>query len=116
MTIGILITLTLVLTVLFEVVTLAFRFGLGLRSAEVTRSTVGRLTRGYRLHHGYLVLPFGLLGGALWVFSGWLGGVAIAVGLSMLLSDLLHHFVFLKALTGSPEWDWKYPAADRVDV
>lgn len=116
MPIGILLALTLVLTVLFEAVTLVFRFGLGLRSAEATRSTVGRITRGYRLHHGYLVLPLGLLGGALWAFSGWLGGVAVAVGLSMLLSDLLHHFVFLKALTGSPEWDWKYPVVECVDA
>jgi hypothetical protein len=49
----------LVLAVLFELLTVALRFGLGWRSPDRTRP-LGRLTRGWRVHHGYpglLMMP-----------------------------------------------------------
>jgi hypothetical protein len=95
------------LTVLFEVVTCLFRFGLGMQS---TRSTnfLGRFTLGFRIHHGYLgslMLGCVLLLPVNSAVRHWL----LRAGAALIASDLIHHFAILWPLTGSPEFDLTYP-------
>nr|MBC8355760.1 hypothetical protein [Planctomycetota bacterium] len=51
------------LTLLIELVTVILRFGLQLESTRDTASTIGLLTFGIRVHHGYC--------GALLVLIAW---------------------------------------------
>jgi hypothetical protein len=106
---------------LFELLTVLLRFGLGWTSPERTRS-LARLSRGWRVHHGYpgllllfLVTTMGIapLAGAPGAIAtpaaAWLGGLAIAVGMTLALSDLVHHAVVLPLLVGRHEFDLRYP-------
>ena len=90
-----------------EAVTLALRFGAGLQSTRDTAALAG-LTGGWRFHHGYLGLLLLLL--ALFPAAGspWRRRAGI-VGGALLLSDLVHHFLVLWPLTGSPQFDLRYP-------
>jgi hypothetical protein len=97
----------LLLATLIELVTVCFRFGLRLQATRDTRA-VGRLTGGVRIHHGY----FGIvLAPAAWSVAGGAGLSNLlligAIGLSF--SDLVHHFLVLWPITGSPEFDLVYP-------
>jgi hypothetical protein len=104
-----LVVYTLLLTVLVEGVTVLLRFGAGLRAPEVTASTVGRLTCGIRLHHGYfgiaVLLAAAVLARRRPAEARWL----LAIGAALLLSDLVHHFLVLWPVTGSPQFDLVYP-------
>lgn len=94
------------LTLAFEAVTILFRFGLGLESTRDTASTIGVITFGLRIHHGYLgvvgvlVAPFLPRGPGrmLWIL-GW----------ALVLSDLAHHFLVLWPIVGDPEFHIWYP-------
>jgi hypothetical protein len=55
----------LVLTITLELITLALRFGARLESTRDTASTIGRLTFGLRIHHGYVGLAIILVAYAL---------------------------------------------------
>ncbi len=97
----------IIFTILFEIVTIFFRFGLKLESTRDTASTIGVLSRGIRVHHGYTGLVIILL--AMLVFKNgrkhrWL----MIYGASLVLSDLVHHFLVLWPLVGSPEFDFTY--------
>lgn len=103
------------LTVVIELVCVVMRFGFGQTSSEATASTIGVLTFGYRVHHGYiglLMMPLGV-----WLFSGrWsLGWLCFVVGAALFVSDAIHHFLVLWPITGSPQFDFLYPPA-RVDA
>lgn len=103
----------LVLGVLIELVTVAARFGLGLRSTRET-GFLAAYTFGLRIHHGYVGV---LLLLAAWPirrpeFRRWL----VVAGLALVVSDLLHHFAVLWPLTGSPEFDLVYPELPPPDV
>ncbi|MEO8498956.1 MAG: hypothetical protein ABI614_28160 [Planctomycetota bacterium] len=99
----------LLLTLLFEVVTLVLRFGLQLESTRDTASTIGLLTFGVRIHHGYC--------GALLVLIAWgisreaprLSHYGYLLGWALFLSDMVHHFIVLWLLVGSPQFDFFYP-------
>ncbi len=99
---------TILLTLAIEAVTLFLRFGLGLKSTEHTASTIGQVTRGIRLHHGYaglVLLPLLLLP----KFKEQRSADAIfVVGMSLLVSDFIHH-TLLYFVTSSPEFDLVYP-------
>jgi hypothetical protein len=98
-----------VLTALIEVVTVVLRFGLGLEASRDTASSVGRLTGGIRVHHGY----FGLLAilVAIALLRRWppVGRWLLVVGAALVLSDLVHHFLVLWPIVGSPEFHRLYP-------
>ena len=102
-------TQILALTAAFEVVTILFRFGFKLESSRATASTIGVLTQGIRFHHGYFGV---LLMGLAFAFArrrpGWAHGMLVLGG-ALLLSDLVHHFLVLWPLTGSPEFHLIYP-------
>jgi hypothetical protein len=93
--------------VLIEALTCVLRFGLRLQSTRDT-GFLGRFTLGYRVHHGYLGL-LALLVATCPLLRRQVRRWAVRVGLALLLSDLLHHFVVLWIATGSPQFDLVYP-------
>lgn len=105
-----LIIFTVVLAVVFEAATLFCRFGLNLQSTRDTR-WLARWTGGLRIHHGYIgaaALPPALF----MPVDPLVGQVGIVIAGGLLLSDLAHHFLVLWPLTGSPQFDLSYPAAE----
>ena len=108
---------TLLLTLLIESVTLLFRFGFGLEATRDTASSVGRLTFGLRIHHGYiglLLLPVAAYLRSRFPFSPWPSRL-LALGGAMALSDFIHHFLVLWPVTGSPQFDlWYAPQPDGM--
>jgi hypothetical protein len=99
------------LTLLIEFVCIVLRFGFGHSSSIATASTIGVLTFGYRIHHGYigaLLIPIGIL-----AFSGrwsW-GWIFFIAGVGLFASDAIHHFAVLWPITGSPQFDFVYPTS-----
>ena len=95
-------------TFAFELMTIILRFGFDLEWGSETASTVGVLTCGIRVHHGYvglLVVIVSLLALKSWpVTSRW----ALVVGAALVGSDLVHHFAVLWLIVGSPEFDLMY--------
>lgn len=96
------------MTIVFELITCVMRFGLQLESTRDTASTVGRLTCGIRIHHSYIGAMAILISCWLWRkmpdASWWL----LVIGLGLFFSDLIHHFLVLWPITGSPEFDFVY--------
>lgn len=96
-------------TVAVELICVVFRFGLGKDSTTSTASTIGVLTMGIRIHHGYigaLMVPVGIAADA--GPNSW-GRWVLVVGAALFASDLIHHFLVLWPITGSPDFDWVYP-------
>jgi hypothetical protein len=112
----------LLLAVLFELVTVILRFGLGWKSPERTRP-LARLTKGWRIHHGYpglVLMPaavpvHGLIPGAEspFLMLAWLGPILLAVGIMLAVSDLIHHAIVLPRYAGSHEFELTYPGHPR---
>lgn len=102
---------SLFLTLVFELVTCLLRFGANLNSTRDTASTIGRLTCGIRIHHGYIGAVGLVIACFAWTrfpeSSRWM----FMIGMALLLSDLVHHFLVLWPLTGSPQFDLVYPAS-----
>lgn len=99
-----------VLTVVIELLCILARFGLGFESTVSTASTIGVLTFGLRIHHGYVGALLIVLTWLLRLPSEWLRWFQI-IGLALFVSDLVHHFFVLWPLTGSPQFDLVYPPA-----
>ena len=104
------------LTVLFELVTVLFRFGFRIQATRDTGRFVARWTRGLRIHHGYWGVPL-LIHGAV-ALAGSIGPAQAAawlviVGLALIKSDLIHHFLVLWPITGSHDFDLVYPERER---
>jgi len=100
---------SILLTVLIEGVTICLRFGAGLESSQETSTTIGRLTGGLRIHHGYLGgLAILIAAAALRrrpAPARWL----LVVGIALVASDLVHHFFVLWPIVGSPQFELVYP-------
>lgn len=99
------------LTLAFEVITCVMRFGLRLESTKDTASTIGAFTCGIRIHHSYI-------GGLMILVSCWLWNRfpkaswwILAVGLGLFFSDMIHHFLVLWPIVGSPQFDLTYPTS-----
>lgn len=96
------------LTLGFEAVTCLARFGLELQSTRDT-AVLAQATFGVRIHHGYVgaLMLLGLHSPRVperwrpWLFR---------IGAALVCSDLVHHFAVLWPITGSPEFDFVYPA------
>lgn len=99
---------TLLWTLIFEGLTCALRFGAALESTRDTASTVGQLTAGLRIHHSYIGLLLVPLATLYESRSPRFSKYLIVLGLSLLCSDLIHHFVVLWLVTGSPQFDLMY--------
>ena len=100
---------TMLLTSLVEALTVFSRFGLGMQSTRDTASTVGVLTGGLRLHHGYFGILFAAAAVILWKKRASAAEWLLIVGLSVVLSDLAHHYLVLWPITGDPEFHIFYP-------
>ena len=96
------------LTFAAELVTVFLRFGLGLK-AGTRASRLGRLTRGLRIHHGYVGVAL-LVGSTPFGPASAAGTALFFAGISLVLSDMIHHFLVLWPLTGTPEFHVRYPA------
>ena len=100
---------TAILTALIEAVTLLFRFGFGLKSTESTASTVGKLSFGIRIHHGYIGLLLLIL---LMIIPALrrtkMANILLVIGASLFISDIIHHTI-LYFVTGSADFDLVYP-------
>jgi hypothetical protein len=96
-------------TVAVELVCVVLRFGMGKDSTPSTASTIGVLTMGIRIHHGYigaLMIPVGI---AIDAGPKSLGRWMLVLGVALFASDFIHHFLVLWPITGSPDFDWVYP-------
>ena len=108
-----LISLTLALTLAIEGLAILFRFGLGFESSRDTAPFIAPLTMGLRIHHGYLGLLMLLVASILREnYSSWIFYLR-AFGLAFFLSDLVHHFLVLWPITGSPQFDLYYFAPEK---
>lgn len=69
---------------------------------------IGKLTGGYRIHHGYpgigmiMLIP-------LVPFQTVLSSLVIIVALMLFVSDLIHHAIILPIFAGGHEFEIKYP-------
>jgi len=98
-----------VLTALIEGLTILLRFGLHLEATRDTASTFGRLSGGIRIHHGYFGLLAVLVAAAVlrrWPTAGrWI----LVIGVALVCSDLMHHFLVLWPIVGRTEFYLFYP-------
>ncbi|MDP7035454.1 MAG: hypothetical protein QF752_13275 [Planctomycetota bacterium] len=100
---------SLLATALLEGVTLLFRFGFDLQSTRDTANTIGSWTGGVRIHHGYIGVAVFCVAALTQRYPriyDWLWILAF----SLIASDLIHHFLVLWPLTGSPHFDLTYPS------
>ncbi len=96
------------LTLAIELACIILRFGFGQSSSVATASTIGVLTGGIRIHHGYVgafMIPVGV-----WLSEKATGRWILIVGIALFLSDMIHHFLVLWPITGSPQFDFVYPS------
>ena len=62
--------------------------------------------RSLRVHHGYiglLLLPLG------WCFPLGIRHALWIIAIGLIVSDLMHHFLVLWPITGTPQFDFIYP-------
>ncbi len=99
----------IMLTLLFEVIALVCRFVLGLEASVVGRDTIGSLTFNIRIHHGYIGVLM-ILAGFLWPKEFKSTAIWITIiGVSLFVSDLIHHFAVLWPITGDHQFHLIYP-------
>ncbi|MEP3479693.1 MAG: hypothetical protein ABJZ55_10630 [Fuerstiella sp.] len=101
-----------VLTVAFEALTCVLRFGLKLESTRDTASVLSHFTCGYRIHHSYIGGAMILLAAVLWDRNPRWMSWCLVIGLGLFFSDMIHHFLVLWPVFGSPQFDLTYPATD----
>jgi hypothetical protein len=96
----------LALTVAMELVSIYFRFVLHFQSTRDTRF-LRQLTLGIRIHHGFPGLV--LVWVALFLRPGFWRCWCLRIGVALIFSDLIHHFLILWPLTGYADFDLLYP-------
>lgn len=99
----------ILLTIVLELLTLILRFGMKLESTRDTASTIGRVTFGVRIHHGYCGAVIVLVAWSLSQTHRRLSHILYVVGWALFISDAVHHFLVLWPITGSPQFDLLYP-------
>lgn len=97
------------LTIGIEAITAFMRFGLKIQSTRDTASILSALTGGIRIHHGYIGLLLAVA--ALLAWRRWppVARWMLLVGVALVASDLIHHFVVLRLVVGDPQFDLVYP-------
>jgi hypothetical protein len=92
---------------LMETITSIMRIFFHIQSTRDT-AFLAQYTFHLRIHHGYVGLLLIII--ALFIKKNYkVADFLIIVGGSLLLSDLVHHFIVLWFLYGSPEFDLTYP-------
>lgn len=94
------------LTAIIELVTVVLRFDFGLQ-AHTSTSWMAPLTLGFRIHHGYYGILM-LVVAARVRRRAALRNALVILGAALFLSDMIHHFLVLWPLTGSPEFYIRY--------
>ena len=87
-------------TLIIEAITVFNRFVLGIRAQRVYRKIMKRIgfKKIFHFHHMYwsvLLIPLSLFYPNLYLFE---------IGSAMILSDLIHHFIVLKLITGKTDF------------
>lgn len=95
------------LTIAFEAFTCLCRWGLDLQSTRDT-TFIAPLTLGVRVHHGYVGV-LGAAGAFLFPLHSLVFTWGLRIGLALLISDAIHHFLVLKFTTGHHHFDVRYP-------
>ncbi|MHC5056898.1 MAG: hypothetical protein ACYTKD_19625 [Planctomycetota bacterium] len=96
----------LALTVAIEIVTCILRFGCALQ-AHTETAFMASITFGFRGHHGFYGLAM-LVAAALAWRKLAARNALLLVGSALFMSDMIHHFLVLWPLTGSPEFHLRY--------
>lgn len=96
-----------ILGIVIETITCILRFVLDLQSTRDT-GHLRHFTFGLRIHHGYIGLIAIVFAMGLTMprsVRRW----GFVIGMALLVSDLVHHFIVLWYTTGSPQFDLVYP-------
>jgi hypothetical protein len=96
----------LALTAGVELFTCLLRFCFSLESQKHS-AWMAPLTFGYRVHHGYWGLLLVVIAAFVWRRRGARNAL-LMVGGALFLSDMIHHFLVLWPVTGSPEFYFRY--------
>lgn len=88
-------------TVVIEAVTVAARLWAGRSAAEVC-ATAPLLVR---MHHLFWSVPLLLVVPLAWRSRRW-SGALLGIGVGLVASDLVHHFVVLPLWVGNTGWHW----------
>ena len=96
-----------ILTLVIEAITVLLRFGFKIQATQST-AFIARFTFGIRIHHGYLGIVF-IIVSLVADLPAYLSNTLLILGSSLLLSDLIHHFVVLRLITGDPQFHLRYP-------
>lgn len=97
------------LTIAVELLTCVLRFGWKLESTRDTASVLAGLTCGLRIHHSYLGGLLVLISSGLWKRRAAVAWWLLVIGLALFFSDMIHHFLVLWPVVGSPQFDLTYP-------
>ena len=97
-----------ILTIAIELFTVALRYLLGLQATRDTASTIGVLTFGLRIHHGYIGVLLLVLALPAKRYARSLASHLVVWGSALVLSDLAHHVLVLWPIEGSPEFHFWY--------
>jgi len=88
-------------TLAAEAVTLFTRFAVGVSAVEFNRTAPLML----QMHHMFWSVPLFAAAAVLWRFQG-LRRALLGIGIGLVASDLLHHFIVLPILVGNTGWHW----------
>ena len=97
---------TAALTAAIEIFTCLLRFGLDL-TAQEDSAWLAPVTFGYRDHHGYWGILLVVIAAFAWRRRA-VRNALLVVGGALFLSDVIHHFLVLWPVTGSPEFYLTY--------
>jgi hypothetical protein len=96
------------LTVVIEIATCILRFGFRLE-AHTDAAFMASITFGFRGHHGFYGAAL-LVAAALAWRKVAARNALLVVGSALFMSDMIHHFLVLWPITGSPEFHLRYGA------
>ncbi len=85
---------------------MVLRFGFGLQ-AHTSTAWMARFTFGYRDHHGYWGILLLVIAAFAWKRRS-LRNALLMIGGALFLSDMIHHFLVLWPIMGSPEFYIRY--------
>ncbi|MHC4078935.1 MAG: hypothetical protein ACYST0_10910 [Planctomycetota bacterium] len=94
---------------MFELLTVVLRYGLGLDMTRDSAWILSGVTFGLRIHHGYVGVVLLLVAWALCQRGSRWFQVLLAIGLALVISDLVDHFAVMWPLEGDPHFDLVYP-------
>ncbi|HFC12651.1 MAG TPA: hypothetical protein ENJ56_07375 [Anaerolineae bacterium] len=79
-----------------------------MESTRDTASTIGTLTHGVRIHHGYLGIVIIIATVLFLKTQKKVYALLLPAGIALLFSDLIHHFLILWPIVGTPQFDFFY--------